>query len=115
MQVLFFGSFGLTLAGNFGIISPYWLVLDFERIWNGFQVIPSIHRTNPIIFSYSVDLHRWASMTAAPARLCVNVIYLQIWRLFTSFFFFGGLGFPFLINMYFLYSYSVRLETGADG
>lgn len=35
----------------------------------------------------------------------------QIWRLITCVFFFGKLGFPFLINLYFLYSYSVRLET----
>ena len=28
-------------------------------------------------------------------------------------FFFGKVGFPFLINVYFLYSYSIRLETGA--
>lgn len=34
----------------------------------------------------------------------------EIWRLVTSVFFFGKLGFPFLINLYFLYSYSIRLE-----
>lgn len=37
---------------------------------------------------------------------------LQIWRLVTAVAFFGKLGFPFLINMYFMYSYSLRLETG---
>lgn len=35
----------------------------------------------------------------------------QIWRLVTCVFFFGKVGFPFLINVYFLYSYSIRLET----
>jgi len=35
----------------------------------------------------------------------------EIWRLVTCVFFFGKVGFPFLINVYFLYSYSVRLET----
>lgn len=35
----------------------------------------------------------------------------EIWRLFTAFAFFGKLGFPFLMNMYFMYSYSLRLET----
>ncbi|EGD80494.1 hypothetical protein PTSG_01086 [Salpingoeca rosetta] len=34
-----------------------------------------------------------------------------IWRLVTSVFFFGKLGFPFLINVYFLYNYSMRIET----
>mmetsp|Transcript_35215 Transcript_35215/g.92132 ORF Transcript_35215/g.92132 Transcript_35215/m.92132 type:complete len:248 (+) Transcript_35215:187-930(+) len=34
----------------------------------------------------------------------------QIWRLATSVFLFGKLGFPFLTWLYFLYSYSLRLE-----
>mmetsp|Transcript_41008 Transcript_41008/g.57096 ORF Transcript_41008/g.57096 Transcript_41008/m.57096 type:complete len:248 (+) Transcript_41008:138-881(+) len=34
----------------------------------------------------------------------------QVWRLFTSVFFYGKLGFPFLTWLYFLYSYSLRLE-----
>jgi len=36
----------------------------------------------------------------------------QIWRLLGCVFFMGKLGFPFLINCYFLYSYSLQLETG---
>eukprot|EP00052_Salpingoeca_macrocollata_P004913 m.44293 g.44293 ORF g.44293 m.44293 type:complete len:247 (+) comp14539_c0_seq1:108-848(+) len=36
----------------------------------------------------------------------------QIWRLVTCALFMGKLGFPFLINLYFLYSYSNMLETG---
>ncbi|RUS17771.1 Der1-like family-domain-containing protein [Endogone sp. FLAS-F59071] len=39
-----------------------------------------------------------------------NVFKLQVWRLFTSFFFFP-LGFPFLMNLYFIYRYSVELEN----
>lgn len=40
----------------------------------------------------------------------------QFWRLLGCVFFMGKLGFPFLINVYFLYSYSLRLETGVfDG
>lgn len=35
----------------------------------------------------------------------------HIWRLGTSFFYCGKVGFPFLINLYFLYSYSLRMET----
>jgi hypothetical protein len=35
---------------------------------------------------------------------------LQIWRLFTCVLFYGKLGFPFLTWLYFLYSYSLRLE-----
>lgn len=44
------------------------------------------------------------------------VIYkFQIWRLLTSVLYFpirGSSGFHYLINLYFLYSYSTRLETG---
>merc|ERR1712124_63720 len=36
----------------------------------------------------------------------------QIWRLATCVFFFGKLGFPFLINVFFLYKYSEQLERG---
>lgn len=43
----------------------------------------------------------------------------QIWRLITSFIYFPlnpSTGFHYLINLYFLYSYSTRLETGVfDG
>jgi len=45
------------------------------------------------------------------------VVYkFQFWRILGCVFFMGKLGFPFLINVYFLYSYSNRLETGVyDG
>jgi len=45
------------------------------------------------------------------------VVYkFQFWRMLGCVFFMGKLGFPFLINVYFLYSYSLRLETGVyDG
>ena len=47
---------------------------------------------------------------------CVDVIFLfQIWRPFTALLFYPitpSTGFHFLINLYFLYNYSLRLETG---
>lgn len=46
-----------------------------------------------------------------------SIVYrFQIWRLFTSVLYFPILpqtGFMYLLNLYFLYSYSSRLETGA--
>eukprot|EP00041_Stephanoeca_diplocostata_P006052 m.74064 g.74064 ORF g.74064 m.74064 type:complete len:277 (-) comp16143_c0_seq2:63-893(-) len=41
-----------------------------------------------------------------------SMIYnkFQIWRLLSGVFFFGKLGFPFLIMMYWMYSYSLKLE-----
>lgn len=37
-KTLMTGVFVTTLAANFGLLNPYYLFLDFERIWNGFQV-----------------------------------------------------------------------------
>ena len=52
----------------------------------------------------------------APFNLILNYYLVlhkfQIWRLVTSVFFFGKLGFPFVINMIFMYRYSLQLETG---
>lgn len=72
-RFLFVSSFVVTLAGNFGVVSPMSLVFSWSMIWHKFQ----------------------------------------IWRLITCVFFFGKLGFPFLIQLYFIYSYSNRVETGA--
>eukprot|EP00049_Salpingoeca_infusionum_P005673 m.95206 g.95206 ORF g.95206 m.95206 type:complete len:244 (+) comp13047_c0_seq1:181-912(+) len=61
-----------TVAGNFGLVSPYSLILSFRQVWYDFE----------------------------------------IWRPITSALFFGKLGFPFLINLFFLYSYARRCEEG---
>merc|ERR1719498_1551763 len=73
-KFLFAGSFGTTLAANFGLVpgGPMALVFEPTMIWHKFQ----------------------------------------IWRLVTCGFFFGKLGFPFLMSMFWLYSYSLRLEQG---
>lgn len=63
------------LLGRIGLISPYYMFLEFSLVFYKFQ----------------------------------------IWRLFTSFVFMvlsPQTGFHFLINLYFLYSYSTRLEGG---
>lgn len=47
----------------------------------------------------------------------INFCAFQIWRPITSVFFYPlapSTGFHFLINCYFLYNYSLRLETGKD-
>lgn len=62
-KYLFVGSFGLTLAANFGLVNPMLLILDWHSV----------------------------------------VTQFQVWRLVTCFLFHGALGFPFLINMLFLY------------
>lgn len=37
-KTLFGASFGLTLVGNFGLISPMTMILDFGAVYNRFQV-----------------------------------------------------------------------------
>eukprot|EP00039_Didymoeca_costata_P018774 m.334918 g.334918 ORF g.334918 m.334918 type:complete len:248 (+) comp17465_c0_seq1:119-862(+) len=71
-KVLFSGTLGITLAGNLGLINPYYLIFQPVLIWHKFE----------------------------------------IWRLVTCIFFAGKLSFPFLIHLYFLYSYSRRVEEG---
>ena len=47
--------------------------------------------------------------------LLYHIITFQIWRPFTALFYYPlspQTGFHFLINLYFLYNYSLRLETG---
>eukprot|EP01091_Cochliopodium_minus_P011366 TRINITY_DN3196_c0_g1_i2.p1 TRINITY_DN3196_c0_g1~~TRINITY_DN3196_c0_g1_i2.p1 ORF type:complete len:228 (-),score=27.77 TRINITY_DN3196_c0_g1_i2:94-777(-) len=67
---IFTASLIITLAANFGLLSPYLLILDWDFI----------------IFKF------------------------HVWRLITPFFYFGKLGFPFLISLMFLYRHSGDLE-----
>lgn len=65
----------LSLIGRFGIITPYTLILIYDRFIHNFE----------------------------------------IWRAATSVFFYPlnpATGFHFMINCYFLYNYSLRLERG---
>jgi len=67
-------SIAFPLLGRFGLISPYYVILN--------------------------DLF---------------IKKFQIWRPITALFYYpigGGSGFHYLMNLYFLYNYSVRLETG---
>ena len=92
-RFLFTGALVTTLAGNFGLVSPYTLLLNFSAIYNKFEVRGCCCSSH---------------CTALIRHHCQ-----QIWRLLTGVFFFGKLGFPFLINLYFLYNYSSQLEKGA--
>jgi len=37
-KYLFALSFGLTLAGNFGLVDPYLIILDFPKVFYGFEI-----------------------------------------------------------------------------
>ena len=64
-------TFVLTLAGNFGMISPMNLLLFWNPLVQGFEV----------------------------------------WRIITCYLFAGKLGFPFVINLIFLFRHSSQLES----
>jgi len=37
-KYLFAGSFGLTLAANFGLVPPQWIVLNFQLVFKNFEI-----------------------------------------------------------------------------
>lgn len=37
-KVLFAGSFTFTLAANFGLLKPMWLIFDVNSIYRNFEV-----------------------------------------------------------------------------
>mmetsp|Transcript_3858 Transcript_3858/g.5391 ORF Transcript_3858/g.5391 Transcript_3858/m.5391 type:complete len:238 (+) Transcript_3858:60-773(+) len=37
-KYLFASSFGLTLAANFGIINPYYIILDFQQVFRSLEI-----------------------------------------------------------------------------
>jgi hypothetical protein len=37
-KYLFALSFGLTLAANFGLVNPFYIILDFSKVFKGFEV-----------------------------------------------------------------------------
>lgn len=50
-----------------------------------------------------------------PVENCNDIVHLsfQVWRLITTFLFFGNIGFNFLFNMIFTYRYCRMLEEGS--
>lgn len=99
---------GISLIARFGLISNFWLFLDSEFVFRKFQV-SDFDQKKP---SAKVHLYR------CQFGICLIVLfvgcYLQIWRLVTCVFFYPinpATGFHFMLNCYFLYNYSLRLEN----
>ncbi len=94
----FSGSVIVPLIARFGIINPRNLVLIFELIFKKFHV--SVH----FIF-FKFGLFGFDSFK----------FDIKIWRLLTGLLYYPispQSGFTYLINLYFLYTYSKNLETG---
>ncbi|XP_013138262.1 PREDICTED: derlin-1 [Papilio polytes] len=82
----------------------YYSVPFFTRYWLSFTIILSLVGRFGIINYYNLVLDFYPFINQ-----------FQIWRPLTALFFYPigpGTGFHFLINCYFLYNYSQRLETG---
>jgi hypothetical protein len=85
-KCLFAGSMGLTIAANFGF-APFMYMGYFPRlVFVNFEVRPRLR------FCF-----------ASLQRSVRCELSEQIWRIITTFFFHGQLGFGFLMHMMFLY------------
>ena len=96
----FTGSVILPLVCRFGILNPHNLVLYFTPFIYKFQVITD-------------QLEIATSFSIINSNLLLMII-IKIWRPITALFYYPitpQTGFSYLINLYFLYSYSTRLET----
>jgi len=82
---------------------------DLGQWYNSIPKITRVWFTGSIIVPV---IARLGLVRAQNLVLLANPIvkHFQIWRLITAVLFFP-MGFPYLINLYFLYSYSTRLET----
>lgn len=75
------------------------------------MIILALSGLHPCLFPYFPHYER----KTVKVLLLIFFLSLQIWRPLTALFFYPispSTGFHFLINCYFLYNYSQRLETG---
>src|SRR2546426_219239 len=94
-------SIVFPLLGRMGLVSPYYLILN-EFFIKKFQVC-----TRNENYKFSCSSNLIASFSS----------FLQLWRPVTALFYYPitpQTGFHYLMNLYFLYNYSVRLETGTS-
>ncbi len=70
-KYLFALSFGLTLAANFGLINPYLLVLDWKKVFYGFEV-SFVLPLQPDLDSREIQI---LSLTANPITLLLLFRY----------------------------------------
>lgn len=88
---------GFSLLARFGVLQGHWLHLSPYFITHKFQVSSIDYSNHPSAFiSFQM------------------IVKFQIWRLATCVFYYPlnpATGFHFLLNCYFLYNYSIRLET----
>ncbi|KYM84348.1 Derlin-2 [Atta colombica] len=89
--------------------------MAYEALWHEYKQMPVVTRaytTACVITTLAVQLD-----LVSPFQLYFNPILIveqyQIWRLITTFLFFGNVGFNLLFNMIFTYRYCRMLEEGS--
>ncbi|XP_022257313.1 derlin-2-like isoform X2 [Limulus polyphemus] len=89
--------------------------MAFNSLWEEYMQIPVITRvytTASLLTTLAVHLD-----IVSPSQLHFNpyliIRHLQIWRILTTFLFFGKLGFQFIFNIIFTYRYCRMLEESS--
>uniref|UniRef100_A0A8C2X9Z4 Derlin n=1 Tax=Cyclopterus lumpus TaxID=8103 RepID=A0A8C2X9Z4_CYCLU len=87
------------------------MALSFTQEYFHIPAVTRAYTTACVLTTAAVQLE-----VVAPFQLYFNpdliIRRYQIWRLITSFLFFGSLGFSFVFNIIFLYRYCRMLEEG---
>lgn len=99
------------------VLANFFLSMASNDIGEWYRSIPQITKywftgsvVLPLIARFGLISPLWLIL-----RYDFVVYNFQIWRIFTSVLYYpisGSRGFHYLLSLYFLYSYSVRLETG---
>ncbi|UYV67712.1 DERL1 [Cordylochernes scorpioides] len=98
-------SLALPLLGRFGLLSFRYLILSPEDVIYNLQLSRLEESQHPVL----PQLSRLEEPATNPG------VVLQLWRPVTALFYYPITpqnGFHYLINLFFLYNYSMRLETG---
>lgn len=91
------------IGARFGLLSPSYLVLEWNAFFHKFQVC---------VFAFLPKLWNVNYLSIHFIKKC---IIFQIWRPITAAFYFPlgpNTAFAYMMNLYFLYNYSIKLETG---
>lgn len=109
-------TLGFSILGRFGLLKAHQLILLYEPFIKYFQVSAAcitIHLYSRLYLT--LYCFAWGQLFC----ILLNALFLlnvtQIWRPATALFYYPlspATGFHFMINCYFLYNYSLKLEEG---
>ena len=96
-----------TMSVQLELLSPFQLYFNPILIWRNLQV--------RYLFIVSSDANNGLNLHNNVHSECSQqfLIMFQVWRIFTTFLFFGTFGFNFFFNMIFTYRYCRMLEENS--